>query len=130
MKNYYNILKCMFSTFVVMSLLFTVSYIHGIICFDNIYDLLDETLPFVPFIIASIIGFGIVSAKSTALAEAGETAKVNRIGKVQKIQKIQPVQKTKKIDYERRYIIKTYSRDGIQKKHVFVRRGYNMPKSA
>ena len=82
-------------------------------------------MPFVPFILASTAGFFAASAKcadeEASLAERDE--------KKQRARRRVKARETKKIDYERRYIIKTYSRDGISKRHVHARYGA-MAKSA
>ena len=127
MKNYYKAFKILSGLSAVLSVMFAAAYIRGLYVFDNIYSLLDATLPFVPFIIASVIGFCAANAKCAELEAEEETAKVCR---KHKTHRAPTANKPKKADDERRYIIKTYSRDGISKRHIHTRYACAMAKSA
>ena len=95
--------------------MFSAFYIWGLGHCADFYALLDCTLPFFFASIFSVIGFGIAQhsyiAKSEAEAHCAKNDKCR--------------------NYERRYIIKTYGRNGsINVKHINMRGNYGLLKSA
>ncbi len=118
MKNNLTLIKIMFGSSILFVILFAAFYIWGIDNCHSIYELLDHTLPFFIMDILSVLGFGI-SIHKYYKNMASAKDKLPRLGKAGNIK-----------NYEKRYIVKTYGRDGVHVKHISIRGDYGMLKSA
>ena len=115
MKQNLTFIKIMFGCSVTSVILFSFFYVWGLFACADFYALLDCTLPFFFSAVFSVIGFGIAQYN---YALKSETAK-------------QHERKERTKSFERRYIIKTYGRNGsFQTRHITVRGDYGQLKSA
>ena len=115
MKDKKVFIKIMFGFSLAFEVLFALAYIIGIIQCGDIYSLLDCTLPFVGMAVLSMIGLGITQH----IYIGGEENKKEQANAEKSVK-----------NYEKRYIIKTYSREGVQTKRINVRGDYGLLKSA
>ena len=117
MKKYDWLIKIMFGASVMFTALFVIFYIWGINNCADFSALTDCTLPFFLMSFISMAGFGAAGYLHAAKSAAFEAK--NAVKSV----------KTKTL--ERRYIIKTYGRNGsFQTKRINVRGDYGLLKSA
>ena len=122
MKQNMTLIKIMFGCSVLSVILFSVFYIWGLYNCSDFYALLDCTLPFFFSSILSVAGFGFAQYKYSVESEAAE---------VHKRDHVKMHSKNKSKNYERRYIIKTYGRNGSYRtKQINMRGDYGLLKSA
>ena len=117
MKNKALVIKIMFGLSILFVLLFSSFYLWGTENCGNIYALFDCTLPFLALAVISIIGFG--AAQHYYINSADVKTRLPMLGKSKKEKR-----------YEKRYIVKTYARDGVHTKHINLRGDYGMLRSA
>ena len=120
MKENLRLIKIMFGLSVTSLALFVGFYLYGIHFCRDIYALFDCTLPFFFLTVISVIGFGAAQHKCNCEEEKKPEIKC--------IEKKTESKKSKKFD--KRYIVKTYSREGIHTKQINMRGNYGMLKSA
>ena len=122
MKQPTIFIKIMFGCSITSVILFSVFYIWGLYNCSDFYALLDCTLPFFFSSVFSVIGFGYAQYRYSVENDAAEVHKHAH-------EKMHTKDKSK--NYERRYIIKTYGRNGSYKtKQINMRGDYGLLKSA
>ena len=125
MKNKTTLIKMLIKTMFGCSILFVVlywlAYLWGISNYNSIYPILDCTLPFAGLAVLSMIGLG--ASQHWYLRE--EEKKEEKTEKTTE----KNVEKSVK-NYEKRYIVKTYGRDGVHTKRINVRGDYGLLRSA
>ena len=122
-----KMIKVMFALSLVFSAVFAAAYIIGLNTCNDIYSFLDLTVPFCVLNFVFAMGFGASNIEYEMIKNdqrekrtCYDTFKAENAAKSE----------SKKIDRERRYIIKTYDRSGVHTKRINIRGNYGRLKSA